>query len=98
MDADVNFDLQFDVHVNADLNRTMSEKTHRKGLTPLQLHSNLIPFLDIDENLYEVMNEFEQNSSAEILEFVQAQTEAIVNSSPQFIDIKFDEVETQKQF
>lgn len=52
MDADVNFDLQFEVHVNADLNRTMSEKTHRKGLTPLQLHSNLIPFLDIDENLF----------------------------------------------
>lgn len=53
MDAGVNFDLQFDV--DADLNRTMSEKTHSEGLTPLQLHSNLIPFLDIDENFYEVI-------------------------------------------
>lgn len=42
--------------------------------------------MSIDENLYEVMNEFEQNSSAEILEFIPAQTEATVNSGPLLID------------
>lgn len=51
------------------------KKTHREGLDPPEGPSELIPLLDIsiDENLYEVMNEFAQNSSAEISEFVLEQ-------------------------
>lgn len=67
------FEVRFDV--KTDLN-TISDKTHNEGLTPPDVPSELIHLgVSTDENVYKIMNEFEQHSSAEISESVSAQTE-----------------------
>lgn len=54
MDANAVFEVQFET----DLNR-LSDKTHSEGFTIFEVPSELIPFgVSIDENVYEVMNEF----------------------------------------
>lgn len=53
MDANAVFEVRFET-----LN-TLSDKTHSEGFTIFEVPSELIPFgVSIDENVYEVMNEF----------------------------------------
>ncbi|XP_061174899.1 uncharacterized protein KIAA1958 homolog [Saccostrea echinata] len=96
MDADA-FDLQFDVSNDEEVDQNTLSDTHDEGLAP-PVSPELIPILDIsfDENLSDILNDLEQNPSAEISESARptVQTEVRVNNDPQFIDLKFNDVET----
>ena len=100
MEADVtpDFDLGFIVNneSRADPDNEVMSRTNDEGLvSPPQVPPELIPLLDVsfDENLSEIMDEFDQNSlSAEHNHETVASENTVVNLNPNTLNL--NEVES----
>ena len=104
MDADVtpDFDLGFIVNneSRADPDNEVMSRTNDVGLvSPPQVPPELIPLLDVsfDENLSEIMDEFDQNSSSvehNHQTVASENTVANLNPNAQFLNLNLTEVES----